>query len=258
MEHRAARNPARPASPAGVGTVEKAVDVLQYLHDAGAPRGVTAIGRGLGLPKATAHRLLQTLGRRGLVDRDDAGRYRPGIALVALGLGVIEREPVVAAARPVVEAEAERLGETIFLAGARAGRLFVLDKCEGSAFLRAAPRVGAEVPLHATAVGKLYLALAAEQVDLEESPAAYTGLTLVGEALDRDLARTRERGWAENREEWIAGLVGLAAPVYSRGRLAACIAASGAAARTEVWGPDAIGHLMRAAREIGATLEGTK
>ncbi|MBW2280668.1 MAG: IclR family transcriptional regulator [Deltaproteobacteria bacterium] len=240
-----------------VGTVEKAVDVLQYLHEAGVPRGVTAIGRGLGLPKATAHRLLKTLGRRGLVERDDAGRYRPGIALVALGLGVIEREPVVAAARPVLEAEAERIGETIFLAGARGGRLFVLDKCEGSSFLRAAPRIGSEVPLHATAVGKVYLALAADQVQRDEAAPAYTDRTLLADALDDDLARVAERGWAQNREEWIPGLAGLAAPVYARGRVVASIAASGAAARAEVWGPDAIEPLIRAAREIGARLEGT-
>ena len=241
---------------ATVRTVEKAVDVLEYLHEAGAPRGATAIGRGLGLPKATAHRLLQTLQRRGLVERDDAGRYRPGIKLVALGLGVIEREPVVVVARPVVEAEAERLGETIFLAGARAGRLFVLDKCEGSAFLRAAPRIGAEIPVHATAVGKLYLALAPEQVECDERPPAFTERTLDARALRRDVVRVRERGWAENREEWIPGLVGLAAPVRSRGRVAACIAASGSAARADVWGAEAVEHLMRAAREISARLEG--
>ena len=114
-------------------------------------------------PKSTTHRLLAALGRRALVERDPGGRYRPGARLLALGLGVLEREPVVAAARPVLEAEAEALGETLFLAAARAGRIVVLDKAEGTGLLRAAPRVGSEVPVHATAIGKLYLAFAPER-----------------------------------------------------------------------------------------------
>ena len=136
-------------------SIDKALDVLFHLHGEAAPQGVTAIGLALGLPKSSTHRLLAGLGRRGLVERDSRGRYRTGFALVALGLGALAREPVVAAARPVLESGADELGETVFLVGARAGRLLVLDKAEGSGFLRAAPRVGAEVPVHATAVGKL-------------------------------------------------------------------------------------------------------
>lgn len=242
----------------GAATVEKAVDVLQYLHEAGSSQGVTAVGRGLGLPKATAHRLLRALGRRGLVEQDESGRYRPGLGLVALGLGALEREPVVAAARSVLESFAERVGETAFLAGARAGRVLVLDKCEGQGFLRAAPRVGAEIPAHATAVGKIHLAFAPEQVALAgEALDAYTAHTRADAAeLARELEQVRERGWAENREEWIPGLAGVAAPVFAHGRLVASLAASGAAAHADVWGPDAIEPLLWSAARIGSRLEG--
>ena len=60
---------------------------------------------------------------------------------MALGLGVLDREPVVAAARPELEAEARASGETLFLAAARGGRIAVLDKVEGTGFLCAAPTV---------------------------------------------------------------------------------------------------------------------
>jgi len=91
-------------------TVEKAVDVLFHLHAEPHACGVTAIGRTLGLSKSSTHRLLTALSRRGLVEKDDRGRYRPGIGLVALGVGALDREPVVAAARPILEAEAQALG----------------------------------------------------------------------------------------------------------------------------------------------------
>ena len=124
--------------------------------------------------------MLRSLGRRGLVERDERGRYRAGIGLLALGLGVVDREPIVAAARPVLEDRALALGETFFLVVARAGELVVLDKAEGTGFLRAAPQVGSRVPVHATAAGKLYLAFAPDQVAALPRPG------------ERSLARLRD------------------------------------------------------------------
>jgi DNA-binding IclR family transcriptional regulator len=239
------------------GTVEKALEVLFHLHGEGAPQGVTAIGRALGLPKSTAHRLVTALGSRGLVERDDRGRYRPGMALVALGLGVLEHEPVVAAAAPVLEQSALDLGETLFLAGARAGRLLVLDKREGSGFLRASPRVGAEIPVHATAIGKVYLAFAAHAVEAAEL-IAYTPRTLADTgALTREVARVRARGWALQLDEWIAGLAGVSAPVLLRGRLVAALAVSGPVQHfgRETRERFAV-HVCEAAAHIAARLEG--
>ncbi len=57
-----------------LATVERAVDVLFHLHGESEPVGVTAIGRALGLPKSNVHRLLASLARRGLVERDERGR----------------------------------------------------------------------------------------------------------------------------------------------------------------------------------------
>ena len=141
---------------AGAATVEKALDVLFHLHDAGAALGLSEIGRALDLPKSSCHRLLSSLVDREIVDRDENGRYRPGLALLALGIGAQRGEPVISAARPVLETEAVRLGETVFLVGLRHDRLRVLDKVEGPGFLRAAPGVGDVIPKDVTAAGKLY------------------------------------------------------------------------------------------------------
>ena len=54
-----------------LGSVGKAIDVLFHLQAMPDAQGVTAIGRALGLPKTSAHRLLGALCRRGLVERDD-------------------------------------------------------------------------------------------------------------------------------------------------------------------------------------------
>lgn len=237
-------------------TVEKAVDILFHLHASPEPQGVTAIGRSLGLPKSSAHRLLAALGRRGLVDRSERGRYRPGAALIALGLGALAREPLVELAREVLAATASQLGETLFLVAARCRELVVIDKAEGTGFLRVSPRVGESVPLHATAVGKLYLAFAPESVDLEREPTAFTQRTTTGPAeLAAEVASVRRRGFATNDQEWLPGLGVVAAPVFSRDRLVAAVALGAAAARlAEIGSREVTSQVLAAAARIEARL----
>jgi len=264
--NRDARKGPRTASPSLVGaaapdalsSVEKALDLLQALHEAPGPLGPSALARALGLPKSTAHRLLVPLVRRGLVERDAQGAYRPGFGLVALGLGVLRSDPLVAAARPVLEAEARATGETVFLTAARGGRIAVLEKAEGAGFLRAAPQVGSTVPPHATAVGKLYLAYAPDDVALEDPLVAYTPSTRVTrEALAAEVARARAEGFAVNRDEWIAGLAVVAAPVRVAGRMPAALALAAPTARVEALGAERLARrLVAAADAVAARLAG--
>jgi DNA-binding IclR family transcriptional regulator len=255
-----------------LSSVEKAVDVLFHLHSASAPLGVSAIGQALGMPKSSTHRLLSALSRRGLVEREGRGLYRPGMGLVALGIGVLDRDPVVTAARPILESFAERIGETFFLVGARAGQLVVLDKSEGSGFLRAAPRVGSFVPDHSTAVGKLYHAFAPELLRAEPEAGRARADAGVAPRRDSSAARggdqpsaaftsevegARDRGWASNRDQWIAGMSVLAAPVRTGGRLAGAVALAAASPRLEELGGDALAsEVISAAERIGARLQG--
>ena len=243
-------------------TVEKAIDVLFHLHSESGARGVTAISRALGLPKSSTHRLLSALSRRALLEKDDRGRYRPGVGLLALGLGALDREPVAAAARPVLEAEADSLDETVFLVAARAGRIVVLDKAEGAGFLRAAPRVGAAVPVHATAVGKLYLAFGEGAIAIPRGALErYAEATLTDAAsLKVEVARAAERGYAENIDEWIPGLSVVAAPVFaaaSGGRMLAALAVAAPTTRMRSLGVGEVGRRSIAAAErIAARLAG--
>jgi DNA-binding IclR family transcriptional regulator len=244
---------------AQVGTVEKAVELLFHLHSNSQAQGVTAIGQALGIPKSSIHRLLVSLGRRQLVERDDRGRYRLGSGLIALGQGVLDREPVVAAARPILEAEVGEVGETFFLVGARAGALVVLDKAEGTGFVRAAPRVGSRVPVYATAVGKLYLAFDDEQFPLPREPMpSFTPQTIaLPEALAAEVAIARSRGWAANFDEWIPGLSVLAAPVWLGDQMLAAVALAAASQRLQALGIESLAErVMNAGRRIEARLDG--
>jgi DNA-binding IclR family transcriptional regulator len=240
-----------------MSTIDKALDALFLLGERGAALRLSDMARALGMPRSSAHRILAPLVRRGLAEQDGSGRYRLGLALMALGLGAVDREPLAALARPVLEAAAADLGETFFLVVARAGRLRVLEKAEGDGFLRAAPRLGAEVPVHATAVGKLYLAFGDGSVNagtLER----YTARTIRAQrALAAEVERVRAQGWASNLEEWQPGLGVVAAPVLTGGRLHGAVALAMVAARLDALGlPTAQRRVRHAAEGIALRLEG--
>jgi DNA-binding IclR family transcriptional regulator len=238
-------------------SIEKAVDVLFHLHAARLPVGVTQLGRAVGLPKSSVHRLLASLARRGLVQQDGRGGYETGVGLVALGLGAQERDPLVVAARPVLESEAAETGETVFLVALRARRLVVLDKAEGTGFLRASPQVGSAVPVHATAVGKLFLAFG--ETPLVRMPLErFTDRTPTSAIdLERAVARARRDGTATSREEWMPGLSVLAAPIAVRGRMRGALALGAPTPRLPAPTEAALLERVRAAAErISARLAG--
>jgi DNA-binding IclR family transcriptional regulator len=138
----------------------------------------------------------------------------------------------------------------------------VLDKLEGEGFLRAAPRVGSTVPVHATAVGKLYLAFGNGSVEADAG-----GLTRFSDetitdraALDDAVARAAERGFAENADEWIPGLSVVAAPVIattSAPRMLAALAVAAPTPRMQSLGCEEMGRRMvAAAARVAARFEG--
>ena len=240
-----------------MSAIDKALDTLFLLSEHKQALRLADLARELGIPRSSAHRILAPLVRRGLAEQDADGRYRAGFALMALGLNIASREPLASAAKPVLESAAADLGETFFLVVARAGRLVVLEKAEGSGFLRAAPRLGADVPVHATAVGKLYLAFAPELVEFDQLE-RYTPATLhTRKALAAEVARVRAQGWATNVEEWQAGLAVAAAPIMSQGRLQGTVALATVAARFAAIGiPGATRRVVHAAEGIALRIEG--
>ena len=247
------------------------MDVLFHLHDADAALGLTEIGRALDLPKSSCHRLLRSLVERDIVEQDFAGRYRPGLALLALGIGAQNREPVIRAARPTLESEAAHLGETVFLVGERRGSLRVLDKCEGSGFLRAAPAVGDQIPTDVTAAGQLYRVFGdVPEWDSAASPGSDPGPG-EGPGPDADIAGEDRagtgwrveipvRGYALNRDAWISGLSVLGVPIWQAGpaggsEMVAVMALAASSPRFDALGEAVVAdRLLRAAEDVGRRL----
>src|SRR6266702_4093520 len=97
----------------GVQSVSRAVRALELIAQEG-ELGVTDLGRGRGVHKATASRLAATLAAGGLIERDPVtDRYRLGFGLIRLVGAAMASIDLVRTAHPVLEELADRTHETV-------------------------------------------------------------------------------------------------------------------------------------------------
>jgi DNA-binding IclR family transcriptional regulator len=198
-----------------------------------------------GLHPSTAHRILSAMTASGFVERSDPGTYRLGMRLLELGNIVKTRIGVRETALPQMRELHVRIGESVNL-GVRQGDaiVYVERTSSGRSSVRVVHLVGAQAPLHVTAVGKLYLAEdGAQQIReyaLRTGLPGFTATSLTTlPALETELARVRREGVAYDNEEIETGLRCIAAPVRDdSGELVAGLSVSAPADRYDpAWAP---------------------
>lgn len=172
-----------------------------------------------GIPKATAHRLLNELVAIAALTRDpDTRRYRGGLKLARVGASVSADYDLRSAVRPSLTALHDDTGHVATL-GIRTDETGIyVDKIEAKDFgIRLHSEIGKRFPLHCTAMGKVLLANADADTRrrlLNRKLHAYTRNTITDAArLRAELSAVRADGYAIDREEITRGLVCVAAPV---------------------------------------------
>jgi IclR family acetate operon transcriptional repressor len=215
-----------------IGATARAIAVLDTLAEAG-ELGTNEIARRTGMTPSTASRQLGTLAAAGLVERAaSSGRYRLGIRVVHLANALLARLDVREVARPHLVALVEATGETATLSVPGDVDAITVDFVPGRHQVQPVSRLGRPSIAHATSAGKVLLAFSGRE--LPEGPLrAYTPRTITDpRELAEEIARVRERGWAQAIEEREPDLSAIAAPVRSsRGELEAIVALQGPASR---------------------------
>jgi DNA-binding IclR family transcriptional regulator len=219
------------ASPERAGdripTTLRTLAVIEAVARVGVPVTPTEVNASLGLPKPTIHRLFASLEAEGFLTREMDGRsFSPGRRLRRLALTVMSSRRESTARTAVLTRLAEDIGETCNIAAPGREAMVYLDRVETKWPLRIQLPVGTQVPFYCTASGKMYLSTLTP-AHLERYLRAArlerrTDATLTdAEALRAEIARIRARGYAEDAEEFMEGMIALAVPVTdAEGRLA--------------------------------------
>jgi IclR family acetate operon transcriptional repressor len=274
-----------------VGSVTRAVALLDALAGSDSGLGVNELARRIGVNASTASRLLATLQEGGLVTRDPSGGpYRLGLRLVTLADRVLAQQDVRTLARPLLMRLAAETGETATLSLPGDHAAVTVDFVQSPSSVVSMARVGRPSIPHATAAGKVMLAFAqgapvaaegaghtdgvgvdaaaraVEVADVAETGAApaaaeslpaFTDRTITDPGrLATELADVRRWGWAEAFGEREPDLAALAAPVFGRdGELVAILGLQGPAGRLPSETRAALSEpLVAAATELGAAL----
>ncbi len=219
-----------------LSTLDHGLAALEYLAQHG-PSSQAEIQAHLGVSRATAFRVIAALQDRGYAEHlPTSHRYRLGAALLEM-IKNAELSSVVEQAVPAMTELRRATGETVNLAILRQGRVTYAAIFEGSFALRMQAKVGDEVPLHATAIGKAVLAAlpAGERAVLlgPEPYVRHTPSTLIrASQLDGELARVALQGFAVDDQEVEVGAGCVAAAIIgSHGRPIGGISVSAVAAR---------------------------
>jgi DNA-binding IclR family transcriptional regulator len=256
--------PARVGSDEKLSATERTFAILEYVAHAQSPVEVVDIIAALKLPKATAYRLVDWFLDRGYLTRD-AGRKRlvVGAKLAELSFRALASAMHNAAPHLVLQRLVNTVNETCNIGTVVNGEVVYLDRVEAEHWpLRLQFNAGSRVPLHCSANGKLFLALAPTPRrrrllgSVELRPFTEHTITNVSR-LEAELRQIRKERVSFDRQEFLLGVMCAAVPAIGRnGELLAAVAVQAPVARMSV--ETARGHLpalRRAAAELADVIQ---
>lgn len=250
-----------------VTAVERCLSLVEALAGEPEPVELVELARRVGLPNSAAHRTLSTLVARGWVIQDAASQnYSLSLRLSVLAFRDLEARAVPDIVQTVLNRLAVRTQEYCRLAIVEGDDLVWVARAQGATVgLRYEPDMGHELVLHATANGKAWLSTMPENEALRLVYArGFEAVRPLGpkatrdiDELRRDLAETRERGYATAIEEAEAGTAAIAVAFYGdeteRAKVAGTISVAGPTVRIVPERFEELSEALRdAAREITA------
>ena len=220
----------------GVQSVDRALQLLEHLADAGGSLRLAELEAVTGLPLPTIHRLIRALMHNGYVRQEPSRRYALGPRLIRLG----ERagKTLGSWAVPRLTELVDDIGETANMAVLEGDTVVYVAHVPSAHSMRMFTEVGRRVGAHCTGVGKAILAQLPDEQVREllrrtgmpvRTPRTYTD----PDALLTELAEVREQGWAVDDAEEEVGVRCVAAPVPGMPATAA-VSVSGPSGRLTV------------------------
>jgi len=214
MDIKIRRKPSNATNPST--SLLKAVLVMQCFSYDEPELGIADIVRKVEMPRTTVHRILSTLLKTRLLEREsNSGMYRIGPALYMMGSLYLGTTDILTAAEPVTKLLNELTGEYVKLSVFDRGNIVVIKKEEARHGFRYHHTVGTILPAYASAMGKAFLSELSE-MELDnlypnEDLKLLTSKTIATKTqLKKELEQIRTTGVSYDFEGNTEGLVGIA------------------------------------------------
>jgi DNA-binding IclR family transcriptional regulator len=151
-----------------VSGIDRALQVIDYLYETGAPAGAYAIAKAVKAPLSTVYVIIDDLVDKNMLARNNDGTIWLGARLYHYGLAYARSLDFMSVATHEMHDLCREAGETVQVCGRDAEHMLVLAMADGPSHFQVASRVGTRVPLNWTASGRLLVGhmAEAERVDL--------------------------------------------------------------------------------------------
>ena len=196
------------------------VAILEFL--ARSPQGVTLreLRDEVGLPRSSTWLLVRQLEEGGYISKKDANVFIAGPRLIRMGLSLYQTAGMGGDARILLQELSSRTGLDVYLAIRAGDSVVYADRVFGMRTVQVRRQLGEARPLHASAVGKLFLAYETDGLwerciegrELQRfSPETVTD----HEELRRQIERIRLAGYVEINGEVLASIASVAMMVFN-------------------------------------------
>jgi IclR family acetate operon transcriptional repressor len=237
------------------------MEVFAELQRADRPQRLSDLARTCGMSLPTTLRILRVLQDFGMVSQTDKS-YRIGPAVLPAARSYLENDPLVVAARPVLQQVASQTGLTASLYTRLGFERILVARVDGDAPLRYDLPLGKRLPLTVGAAGKILLASLSDE-ELQQAAAAAIAAgheepTFTAEEL-RDRLPEPGTDYSYSADERATGVLSVAVAVPHRsGRSSESISlTSPVEAATESRLKGGVPELRRAAARLSELLEGS-
>ncbi|MCZ6625157.1 MAG: IclR family transcriptional regulator [Deltaproteobacteria bacterium] len=220
-----------------IQSVSHALDLLEQFHESTDEIGVTELSRRLKLHKNNVFRLLATLEARGYIEQNrTTENYHLGLRCLQLGQTYVNQMGFLIRAKSTLGELVQSANESSFVAVRKGTAIVPLDFVEPKNAVRVVSLLGATLPLHCTAPGKVHLAFESEEglsQSLPEKLDRYTDKTIMDRQLLLDqLKEISEVGYAVEQGEFMEEVMSVAVPIHDYTRtLVGSLAITGPAHR---------------------------
>ncbi len=217
-----------------IQSVERAINALLLFLDNDKELAIKEFAELLSLPKPTIHSIVNTLVVHQILEQNPENRkYHLGPVLFRLGLQYIRQQDILSALVVWMERLCYKYKKSVNVCMLVSGKVVVVYKVDPEEAILSYPHVGATVPIHNTANGKVLMAFAApgvrEKILAGLRFAKATEYTITDQKhFVSELDAVRKSGIGFNREEGIVGVSSISGPIYNHNsRVIASFAISG-------------------------------
>lgn len=221
-----------------IGSVCRALDIIQYMAHRQEEVSVSEISKALGMYRSMVFRMLYTLRYKGFVEQNpDNEKYRLGIKLLVLGHSLDRRSHFIKFIRPFAQKASQAFHETVNVSildhrtDLQGYCGLIIHQESSQRGINANTRIGSLRECYCSAVGKCLLAFS-DAVDLNyymQHPLKKCAKNTItdSQALIEEIERVRHNGYAIDDEEGDDDLFCIGVPILADGTAIGAISISG-------------------------------